>query len=259
MNTIRLFRLLQESGFASRRNVRQLIQMGKIKVNQRIIRDPNFPVDCDRDTVHFRNRLLKLRPERKRYFILNKPTGVVSTLFDAQRRPTIKDLIGGIHERVYPVGRLDYQSEGLILLTNDGELTNFIISAKNKVPKIYLIKIKGSLSDGEKSKLERGLFFEGTRLNPFHIEPVKQTPQGNSWLRVTISEGKKHILRKAFQFCGHPVEKLKRIAIGTITLKNIKTGQWRELPEADIQRLRKKFSIPASRQPEQKTGKIPER
>jgi len=239
MNTLQKF--LQQSGFGNRRIIRQMITEGKIKVNQKVITDPGFPLDPIKDRLRFKNKELKLRIENRRYIVLYKPSGVVSTLADPQRRPTVRDYMGKIKERLYPVGRLDFHSEGLMLLTNDGELANFIISAKNKVPKVYMVKIKGTLEERETNKLEKGIFLEGERLNPFQIEPVKTTPQGNSWVKVTITEGKKHILRKAFQFCGHPVEKLKRIAIGTILLKNLKPGQWRELSAGELDLFSRKF------------------
>ncbi|MBN2400267.1 MAG: rRNA pseudouridine synthase [Candidatus Aminicenantes bacterium] len=244
MKEMKLQKFLQDCGLASRRDIRQWIHEGKFKVNQRTVTDPNFPVRIDRDQIHFRKKLLKLRLQNKSYFILNKPVGIVSTLDDPQGRPTITAFISRIKERVYPVGRLDYFSDGLMLLTNDGDLANFIISARNQVPKTYLLKIKGELSLTTQKKLEKGVFLEGERLNPFAIEPVKLTSSGNSWLKVTITEGKKHILRKAFKYSGHPVEKLRRIAIGNINLKKLPLGEWRELKDYEIAAFKKKYNFP---------------
>ncbi|MCX6553825.1 MAG: hypothetical protein NTZ12_02235, partial [Candidatus Aminicenantes bacterium] len=126
----------------------------------------------------------------------------------------------------------------------DGDLANFIISAKNQVPKTYLLKIKGELSETTQKKLEKGVFLEGERLNPFVIEPVKATSSGNSWLKVTITEGKKHILRDAFKYSGHPVEKLRRVAIGNIKLKNLPLGEWRELKDYEIAAFKKQYRFP---------------
>lgn len=234
MNVMKLQKALQDAGMGNRRLIRQLINEGNIRVNNRVVTNPNYPLDVDHDLVHLKKKELKIRLQPKCYFILNKPDGVVSTLFDPQKRPTISHLIGKIRERVVPVGRLDFHSEGLILLTNDGELTNFILSAKNKVPKTYQVKIKGVLSPETQKKLEKGIFMEGERLNPFRIEFIRQTTGGHSWWRVTITEGKKHILRKAFLFSGHPVERLKRTAIGTIRLKSLPAGEWRELTQTEI-------------------------
>lgn len=180
---------------------------------------------------------------------------MVSTLADPQGRPTVKDFIRQIRERVYPVGRLDFHSEGLLLLTNDGDLAHFILAARNQVPKVYMVKIKGVLSEAEKGKLEHGIVLDGQRLAPFRIEFVRSTPQQNAWYRVTISEGKKHILRRTFQYSGHPVEKLRRTAIGTIQLKSLPAGHWRELTETEIAHFKKicGFSSPSA------AGKLPSR
>jgi 23S rRNA pseudouridine2605 synthase len=241
MKQNKLQKYLQECGLASRRDIRQWIHDGRFKVNLRVVTDPNFPVRVPGDTIHLGGKLLKLSPQNKSYFIFNKPTGIVSTLADPQGRPTVSSFIGRIRERVYPVGRLDFNSDGLMLLTNDGELANFIISARNGVPKTYLLKIKGALSETTRKRLERGIFLEGERLNPFLIQEVKMTSSGNSWLKVTISEGKKHILRNAFKYSGHPVEKLRRIAIGNITLGKLPLGEWRELRDAEIAAFKKKY------------------
>jgi len=244
MKEMKLQKYLQDCGLASRREIRQWIHVGKFKVNHRSVTDPNFIIRVPGDQIQLGNKLLKLNMQPKSYFIFNKPVGIVSTLADPQGRPTIRTFISRIRERVYPVGRLDYNSDGLILLTNDGDLANFIISAKNQVPKTYLLKIKGELSPATQVKLEKGVFLEGERLNPFVIEPVKMTSSGNSWLKVTITEGKKHILRDAFKYSGHPVEKLRRVAIGNIKLKNLPLGEWRELKDYEIAAFKKQYRFP---------------
>jgi 23S rRNA pseudouridine2605 synthase len=244
MKEIKFQKYLQNCGLASRRDIRQWIHEGKFKVNLHTVTDPNFLIKIPGDQIHLGKKLLKLSIQNKSYFIFNKPVGIVSTLDDPQGRTTISSFIARIKERVYPVGRLDYNSDGLILLTNDGDLANFIISAKNQVPKTYLLKIKGDLSAATQKKLEKGVFLEGERLNPFVIEPVKMTGSGNSWLKVTITEGKKHILRNAFKYAGHPVEKLRRIAIGNITLRKLPLGEWRELEDYEIAAFKKQYNFP---------------
>jgi 23S rRNA pseudouridine2605 synthase len=244
MKEIKLQKYLQDCGLASRRDIRQWIHEGKYKDNQRYVSDPNFAIKVPGDQIHLGKKLLKISVQKKSYFIFNKPVGIVSTLDDPQGRSTVRTFIARIKERVYPVGRLDYNSDGLMLLTNDGDLANFVTSARNQVPKTYLLKIKGELSPATQKKLEKGVFLDGERLNPFVIEPVKSTSSGNSWLKVTISEGKKHILRDAFKYSGHPVEKLRRIAIGNITLKNLPLGQWRELADYEIAAFKKLYKFP---------------
>ena len=242
MREIKLQRFLQECGVASRRDIRRWIHEGRFQVAGRAVTDPNHPVRHPGDEVRLDGRPLRRAPQARSYFILNKPAGVVSTLSDPEGRPTVAALIRRIRERVFPVGRLDFHSDGLMLLTNDGELANFILSARNGVPKTYLLKIKGELSEAERGKLERGFVLEGERLNPFVIEPQSRTSAGNSWLRVTINEGKKHILRKAFKYSGHPVEKLRRVAIGTLTLGKLPLGEWRELREAEVEAFKRNFN-----------------
>ncbi len=244
MNRLKLQKAIQAAGFDSRRNIRKGIADGDFKVNNLIVTDPNFFVDVAKDTIRYLDKKIKIKIEKKSYFIFNKPYGIVSTLQDPQGRPTIKDFIGKIKERVYPVGRLDYHSEGLMLLTNDGELTNYIISPKNKIPKVYQIKIKGVLSEEKRRKLlTKGIFIEGSRVKPLKVDFIRKTAQNNSWLRVTIIEGKKHIIRNAFKYSGHPVEKLKRVAIGTIKLKKLPPGHWKELPKEELEFFKKKYNF----------------
>lgn len=245
-NREKLQKVLQAVGFDSRRNIRQFIHDGRIKVNNRVVTNPNSPVDIAIDTIRMDDKKMKLNVEKKSYFIFHKPYGVVTTLNDPEGRPTLKDFIARIKERVYPVGRLDYNSEGLILLTNDGDLTNFIISAKNKIPKIYMVKIKGILKDEVRKKIKtKGIHMDGLRVKPMRIDFIKKTPHGkNSWVRVTIVEGKKHIIRKMFKYIGHPVEKLKRTAIGTIRLKTLPAGHWRELSPEELVEFKCTYCFP---------------
>ena len=243
MKEEKLQKVLQTAGIDSRRNIRQQIHEGRIKVNNQVVTDPNFLVNITSDTLRLDNQKLKLKKEKKSYYIFHKPYGVISTLHDPQGRTTIKDFLTAIRERVYPVGRLDYHSEGLLLLTNDGELTNFIISTKNRVPKVYMVKIKGILTDRERQQLKtKGIFLEGRRVKPLQIDFIKKTAQGNSWIRVTIIEGKKHIIRNLLKYTGHPVEKLKRTAIGTIKLKKVPAGHWRELTKEEVETFKKSYN-----------------
>jgi 23S rRNA pseudouridine2605 synthase len=244
MTQMKLQKALQAAGVDNRRDIRQGIADGEFKVNNTIIRDPNYMVDISKDVIRRLDKKIKLHIEKKVYYIFNKPDGVVSTLEDPEGRPTVKDYIPGIKERVYPVGRLDYHSEGLILLTNDGDLTNFIISPRNKVPKVYNIKIKGALTVEERKKLvDKGIHIEGSRVKPLRIEFIRKTAHNNSWIQVIIVEGKKHILRKVFKYAGHPVEKLKRMAIGTIKLKKLPVGYWLELTKEEVETFKQKYGF----------------
>lgn len=244
MSKLKLQKAVQAAGFDSRRAIRKLIHEGKFKVNDRVVTDPNYLIDPDKDSIKLKNKKIEIKPEVISYFIFNKPYGVISTLNDPRGRPTIMEFIDKIKERVYPVGRLDYHSEGLILLTNDGDLTNFIISPKNKVPKLYRVKIKGILKEAEITKLKtKGLFVEGTRIKPLNISFIRKTKGNNSWYDITIIEGKKHILRNMFKYFGHPVEKLQRRAIGTIKLKKLPVGHWRELSTEEVSQFKKEYNF----------------
>jgi len=244
MNKLKLMKALQAAGLDSRRSLRKLIQEGEFTVNGAKTTDPNLPVDPLQDAILLRGKRLKIKLQPPAYFIFNKPTGVVSTLSDPEYRPTIKHFIGKIKERVYPVGRLDFHSEGLILLTNDGELTNAVISPRNHIPKQYLVKIKGALSEEESERIKtRGALVDGSRLKPLKLETFKKTAQGNSWVNIIIIEGKKHILRKMFQYGGHPVEKLKRVAIGTIKLGKLPSGHWRELTATEVTQFKANYPV----------------
>ncbi len=241
-NVLKLQKAIQAAGFDSRRNIRKWIHDGEIKVNNTPVTDPNFQVDITRDTIRFRDKKLKLQIEHKAYYLLNKPIGVISSLDDPQGRATVVNFLAGIKERVYPVGRLDYNSEGLMLLTNDGELTNYIISPRNLIPKVYLVKIKGVLKDEERRKLlSRGMHVEGIRVKPVSLEYVRKTAKMNSWIRVTIVEGKKHVIRKMFQFMGHPVDKLRRVAIGTFKLGQLPRGHTRKVKPEELEEFKKRF------------------
>jgi 23S rRNA pseudouridine2605 synthase len=241
MRETKLMKYLQGCGLASRRQLRQWIHEGRFTVDGRVIDDPAAPLRPGGQVIRLDGRPLKLAPQPRSYFVLNKPGGVVSTLSDPEGRPTVRDFIAGIRERVYPVGRLDFHSDGLMLLTNDGELAEFILAARNGVPKTYLLKVKGALGDAARQKLERGFVLDGERLRPFVIEETSRTGGGHSWLRVTIREGKKHILRKAFLYAGHPVEKLRRVAIGTLKLGHLPPGHWRELRAEEIAAFKSQF------------------
>ncbi len=241
--TIGLQKFLQDAGYDNRRNIRNWINTGKIIVNSKKVKDPNFLIDPAKDKIMHGDKKLKLRIEKKRYYIFNKPYGVVATLSDPEGRVTIAEYIKKIKTRVYPVGRLDFHSEGLILLTNDGDLTNFIISPKNKIPKVYLIKVKGIPENELQKKMRtKGVIIDKVRVKPIQVSFVKKTGKGNSWLKVTIIEGTKHIVRKLFMYSGHPVDKLKRTMIGNIPIKKLLPGHYKELTIEEIESFKKKYN-----------------
>ena len=247
MKFITLQKYLQDSGFDSRRNIRRIINEGKIKINGTVSMDPHRLIDPSRDRISCGNRALYLKMEKKVYFKFNKPAGVVSTLNDPQQRLSLKEYLKKINQRVYPVGRLDFHSEGLLLLTNDGEFTNFIISVKNRIPKVYLVKVKGIIPENKLKVMKtRGKLIDGSKVKPKDIRFIRKTKNNNSWLAITLIEGKKHVVRKFFGYSGHPVVKLKRTTIGNIHLKRLSPGHWSELSAEEIASFKKKYNFRGS-------------
>ena len=243
MSKTTLQKYLQQVGFDSRRTIRKQIHDGLFSIDGRTVTNPSREFDPQTERLMFRGRMIDMAVEKKSYYLLNKPYGVVTSLSDPQKRLTIKDFIGSIRERVFPVGRLDYRSEGLLLLTNDGDLTNYIISARNKIPKTYLVQVQGSPTRETQSQIENGPIVDRLRLSPFKMSIVRQASR-STWIRVTIVEGKKHIIRKTFKQYGHQVEKLRRTAIGTFRLKGIPPGHWREVTNEELSLFKKKFGWP---------------
>ncbi len=191
-------------------------------------------VDPERDQVRVDGRRVRA-PGRRAYYLLNKPKGVITSASDPQGRPTVVELLQGVRERVFPVGRLDWSSEGLLILTNDGDLAFRLTHPANHVAKVYRVKVKGSVGDQEIGTLRRGLHLDGRRTVPAKIERI--SAQANSWLEVTLFEGRKNQIRRMFDRLGHRVQKLKRIAIGPIRDRALKPGQWRRLTPEEVRRL----------------------
>ncbi len=242
VDNIELQKALQESGFADRRTIRKAIRDGEIFINGQATTDPHRLINPVVDHVRHFNKKVPINLQKKAYFLFHKPTEVLSALSDTSSRKTLSDFISTIEERVYPVGRLDYHSEGLILLTNDGELMNFMIAPRHKISKSYLIKIKGRLDESVCQKiLEKGYVVDAVRIKPQKLSFVKPTKGGNSWWQIDLFEGKKHVVRNLFKYLGHPVAKLKRIAIGPLKLKNIPIGHWRELTREEVKTLKKEI------------------
>lgn len=258
----RLQKLISQSGYASRRKAEALMRTGLVSVNGRTVTELGSKADWSRDRIVVEGKLLR-PPRSRQYLLFYKPKGVVTTLSDPEGRPNITQFLSGITERLYPVGRLDYHSEGLLLLTNDGELANRVLHASTALPKTYWVKIAGRPNEEQLERLRRGVWVDGRRTAPAQIRwlsastaggrerrqaGVYRTSRENPWLEVVLVEGRYHQLRKMFQAIGHPVEKLKRVAIGRLTLAGLESGQMRPLTRAEVTRLRS----PAPRQRLQK-------
>ena len=240
MERERLQKIIARAGFASRREAEAMIRDGRITVNGRIVTELGTKADPSSDHVKVDGKLIT-RPETHRYILLYKPKEVMTTVEDPQGRPTVIDLVRGIKERIYPVGRLDYHSEGLVLLTNDGELAFRVSHPAHGSVKTYHVKVRGVPEERMVDKLRRGITLEGKRTLPCDIERIKTTgrtdEEGNSWFEVRLREGRTQQIRKMYQAIGHPVSKLKRVAIGPLSDPKLTPGVWRELTKSEVKRL----------------------
>jgi len=236
----RLQKIIAHAGVASRREAEQMIRTGRVTVNGRVTTELGTKADAERDHIKVDGKLIT-RAEPHRYILLYKPKEVMTTVEDPEGRTTVIDLIRGVRERIYPVGRLDYQSEGLVLLTNDGDLAFKVAHPTHGSVKTYNVKVRGVPDQRLIEKLERGITLEGKRTLPCEISRIRTTgrndDEGNSWFEVKLREGRTHQIRKMFQAVGHPVSKLKRVAIGPISDPKLTPGFWRELTTNEVRML----------------------
>lgn len=240
----RLQKIIASAGITSRRKAEELITQGRVTVNGAVVTELGSKADPQRDHIKVDGKLLR-GPERHIYLLLNKPKGYVTTLSDPEGRPTVMDLVKHVGERIYPVGRLDYSSEGLLLMTNDGELANFLTRTASHVPKTYLVKISGQASEDDIDKLRHGIRIgskpgargvQAVRTAPSQVRIVREAE--NPWYEVTLIEGKNRQIRRMFEEIGHHVEKIKRVRYGPLAL-DVQPGQFRELTPGEVGALRK--------------------
>jgi 23S rRNA pseudouridine2605 synthase len=231
----RLQKIIADAGITSRRKAEELIVQGRVSVNGQIVSELGSKADPARDRITVDGKPLK-RSHRRLYLLLNKPTGYVSTVSDPQHRPTVISLVRAIKERVYPVGRLDFNSSGLMLLTNDGELANFLMSPKSGVPRTYHVKLEGQAAEADIKKLEAGIVLDGRCTAPCQIRPLPSAEK--PWYEITLVEGRYHQVRRMFERIGQAVLKLKRVRIAFLTDHGLALGQFRELRVEEVARLR---------------------
>ncbi len=240
MQLERLQKIIAHAGFASRREAETMIREGRVTVNGRVVTELGTKADPARDHVKVDGKLIT-KPEDHRYILLYKPREVMTTVADPQGRRTVIDLIKGVRERIYPVGRLDFHSEGLILLTNDGDLAFKVSHPKHGSVKTYHVKVRGVPEDRIVAKLERGITIDNKRTLPCEIARMKTTgkgdDEGNSWFEVKLREGRTQQIRKMFQAVGHPVSKLRRVAIGPLSDPRLTPGDYRELTSKEVKML----------------------
>jgi pseudouridine synthase len=233
---IRLQKILSQAGVASRRAAEKLIAEGRVTVNGQTVREMGTKADPAADDIRVDGRRIKA-PERLRYILLNKPAGYVTTRSDPQRRRTVLDLLGGVREYVYPVGRLDYDTEGLLLLTNDGDLAAALTHPRHGVERTYEARVAGMPDHEALERLRKGIPLDGKRTLPADV--VLLNKSGNGVLLITIREGRNRQVRRMLEAVGHPVDKLKRVKIGPIGDRLLKRGEWRELTREEVQKLRR--------------------
>ena len=253
----RLQKIIAAAGIASRRKAEELISAGRVSVNGQTVTELGSKADPQVDSIKVKGRLLGAA-ERHVYLLLNKPKGYVTTVTDPEGRPTVLDLVRGVRARIYPVGRLDYLSEGLLLLTNDGELAQRLSHASSHVSKTYLVKVSGKLSGAEVAKLRAGVFLpaeqtplkspeapqyghparrrsKAVRTAPLRIKLVREA--ANPWYEVTLIEGRNRQIRRMFEQIGHHVEKIKRVRYGPLEL-DVEPGKFRHLTSEELRRLK---------------------
>jgi len=235
----RLQKIIAAAGIASRRRAEELIRNGLVTVNGRTITELGSKADRERDHIRVEGKLLR-GPERRVYLLMNKPKGCVTTLRDPEHRPTVIDLLPRVGARVYPVGRLDYSSEGLLVLTNDGDLASRLMTAGSLLPKTYLVKVSGTPTATGLSRLREGISIPTERGKRVKTAPAKIRllhPAANPWYEVTLIEGKNRQIRRMFEEIGHHVEKIKRVRYGPLSL-DVDPGKFRHLTPQEVARLK---------------------
>jgi 23S rRNA pseudouridine2605 synthase len=237
----RLQKILSEIGITSRRKAEELISEGRVIVNGKVA-TVGMKADILKDYIKVDGKLISgLEKEtRKVYIMINKPRGVVTTLFDPEGRLTVKDFLQGVKYRLFPVGRLDYDSEGLLLLTNDGDFAQAVLHPSHKISKTYLVKIKGIIENSAIERLKHGVRLENGITFPAQVRTVRSSEK-NSWIEITIYEGRKRQVRRMLECVGHPVIALRRIGINGLKLRGLKTGGIRYLTDNELRLIQKEI------------------
>lgn len=235
---MRLNKFLAHAGVCSRREADRMIADGLVRVNGRIVQEMGLKIDSSRDRVVADGRTVQAESEGPVFVLLYKPAGPVVSVKDPFGRPTVMDLLPKLAARVYPVGRLDAETDGVLLLTNDGETAHRLTHPRYGVPKVYEALVEGQAAEEDLDKVRRGLFLEGRRTAPARVRVLRR---GSDWTLVglEIHEGRKREIRKLLEAVGHRATKLRRVAFAGLTLEGLKPGQWRFLKNREIDRLRK--------------------
>lgn len=236
----RLQKILSRLGVASRRKAEELMVAGRVSVNGKTITELGSKADPDHDDIRVTGMAIRKFKQRV-YLLLNKPKGCVTTTYDPEHRETVMDLIKTVRERIYPVGRLDYSSEGALLMTNDGDFANAILSAKNKVKKVYQVKVTGYLTPEQEEQFRTGVPLHGRRTAPAGLRLIERGK--NPWYEVTLSEGRSNQIRLMFRYFDFMVEKLRRTQIGFLTLGKLPPARFRMLTPEEVRRFRRLLKL----------------
>jgi pseudouridine synthase len=236
----RIQKILAKTGIASRREAERMVIEGRVTVNGRVVETLGFKADLSKDHIKVDGKRVK-DFEPKIILLLNKPRGYLSTVKDPKGRPTIMDLLENVKWRIYPVGRLDFDAEGLLLLTNDGDLAHLLSHPRFSIPKTYLVKVAGVPEEKKLTRLERGVMLEDGESKAVSCSLLRQREK-NSWIRVVVTEGRNRLVKRMFSAIGHTVLKLKRIEYGPIQLGDLSFGQFRYLTPEEVEKLKAQSS-----------------
>ncbi len=242
---MRLNRFLAYAGFGARRKVEELIRQGRVTVNGEEVLTPAVDIDPERDVVKVDGERVRL-PKKFVYIVFNKPQGVLTTMEKEKgdRRITVGDFFKDYPVRVFPVGRLDYNTEGLLLMTNDGEFAERLIHPRYKLPRVYIAKVKGRVLPSEVERMLRGAKLEDGFFKPLSLKILKKSKTGrNTYVQIVIDVGRNRIVRRFFDRFKHPVLKLKRVSIGPISLGNLPRGSYRELSPEEVKKLKEMLGM----------------
>lgn len=240
MNSVKLQKYFSDCEIMSRRAAEEEIKLGRVTVNGALA-TLGDRIDPEVDVVVYNGKRILPPNSEKTYILLNKPRGIVTSLSDEKGRPTVIDLLSGLDTRVYPVGRLDMDSDGLLLLTNDGELTNRLTHPRHEIPKIYHVDIKGSVDAKALEKLSSPLVIDGYKIQPVKVRQIKATSTLTT-LEMTLFEGRNRQIRKMCALCDLKITRLTRVALGNITLGSLELGKWRFLTASEVEYLKKESS-----------------
>lgn len=236
MSLERLQKILAHAGVASRRKSEELIEAGRVTVNGKVVRELGSKADLDQDLVQVDGRAVR-ETQDKVHYVLYKPAGCVTTLSDPEGRPTIRTYLEEVTERVYPVGRLDYDVEGALIITNDGDLANQLMHPRYGVKRTYLAKVHGVPAQEQIERLLKGVRLEDGRARALEADLHSRTPK-NTWVRVVVAEGRQHMVKRLMEAVGAPVQKLFRADYGGIGVSGMRPGELRELTRAEVEHLR---------------------